>query len=184
MAAFPSWFAWVYSWLNRSTKVDQALIDLAELQPDDRALDVGCGPGVAVAEAAKHIDAARISAVDPTATFVDMVRKRVPGAEVREAVAESLPFDDETFTVIWSLASLHHWEDRDAGLKEVAAKLAPGGRLLLMERRLKKPGHGITDLQTAEISTVLRGFGLTVDTVEVRAGRRAMRVVRAVKSGG
>lgn len=183
MTAFSNLGAKLYGWLFRNPKSNTAIVDVADLTPNDRALDVGCGPGAAVELAARRIGAERVSAVDPTPKFVEMVRKRVPGVDVRLSGVESLPFDDETFTAIWTVASMHHWEDRDIGLKEISAKLAPGGRALIAERLLKKPGHGITEPQTEEVSALLRDLGFaSTEVIDVPIGLRAkLRVLKALR---
>lgn len=180
MSAFGRAGAWLYGLVNRHRESNNVVVDLAELGPDDRALEVGCGPGASVELAARRIGADRVAAVDPTPTFVTMVRKRVPGADVRLAGAEDIPFPDRSFTVVWSLASMHHWDDRDAGLATITAKLAASGRLLLAERLLDKEGHGITAEQLDEVTAHLRTLGYaTVDTVERRVGRKTIVVIRA-----
>ncbi|WP_129668037.1 class I SAM-dependent methyltransferase [Phytoactinopolyspora endophytica] len=170
----------IYGWLYGRSKSNGIVVDAAELSADDRALEVGCGPGAAVALVAENIGADRVAAVDPSATFVDMVRKRVPGVDARVGSAENLPFDDGTFTVIFSLASMHHWPDRDAGLTSLTAKLAPSGRLLIAERLLKKPGHGITAEQASEVVTRLSDLGHTdVRTIQCPYGRKTMMLIHA-----
>lgn len=171
MLKFGALSARVYSWLYRSSPSNRIVVDLLDLRADDRVLEVGCGPGTAVALAAERIGPDRVAAVDPSPTFVELAGRRVAGADIRVGTAEKLPFDDGTFTAIWSIASMHHWEDRDAGLAEQTAKLAPGGRLLLAERLLPKPGHGITADQTADVLAALKRLGYT----DVRTTRHANR---------
>jgi SAM-dependent methyltransferase len=170
----------IYGLLHRRSPGNRIVVDLAELKSDDYALEVGCGPGTALALAAERIGADRVAAVDPSPTFVSMVRNRIPGADVRVAGAEDLPFDDDSFTVIWAIASMHHWTDRDAGLATLTAKLAPGGRLLLAERLLDVPGHGITTEQLGEVTAKLADLGHTdIRTVERRSKRRTIMIIRS-----
>ncbi|GAB3397007.1 class I SAM-dependent methyltransferase [Humibacter soli] len=182
-------FGWLasraYALFSRNPSSARAVIELAELQPDDRVLEVGCGAGGAVDLAAQRIGADRIAAVDPSSTFVTMVRKRVPGADVRVAAAENLPFDDDSFTVIYSIASMHHWDNRTQGLAAIARKLAPGGRLLIAEQTLTEPGHGITPAQTRVVVADLEQHGLTnVRTSQHPAGRRRLTVITATQPLG
>jgi ubiquinone/menaquinone biosynthesis C-methylase UbiE len=65
--------------------------------------------------------------------------------------AEALSLPDESASVVWSIASVHHWADLDAGLRGEARRvLRPAGRLVAIERRTQ-PGarghasHGWTD---------------------------------------
>ncbi|TDE10405.1 class I SAM-dependent methyltransferase [Jiangella asiatica] len=178
MSGFGAITARFYAWFNRNPPSNRIVIDVAELGPDDRVLEVGCGPGAALELAASRIGAERVAAVDPSPTFAAMVAKRVPGADVRVAGAEDVPFDDGAFTVIYTIMSMHHWDDRDDGLATLTAKLAPGGRLLLAERLLEKPGHGITPAQIAAVEARLGELGQTgVHTVRRPDRRKTLAVV-------
>ena len=185
MAGFGPLASRVYALFTRNPSTAPAIVELSELRADDHVLEVGCGAGAGVVLVAQRIGADRTAAVDPSPTFVTAVRKRVPGADVRISGAEDLPFDDGSFTVIYSIASMHHWDDRSQGLATIVAKLAPGGRLLIAERALTSPGHGITDRQAQVVIADLERLGLTeVHAREHSAGRRRMTVITASKPAG
>jgi ABC-type multidrug transport system ATPase subunit len=60
--------------------------------------------------------------------------------------------------------------------------LAPGGRMLIAERLLKKPGHGITPEQLADVETELTDLGqIGVHTVERKAGPRQLAIIRSTR---
>jgi SAM-dependent methyltransferase len=182
MRSFGAISARIYRLFNRDPESNRIVVDLLGLTPDDRVLEIGCGPGAAIEHAARRIGADRVAAVEPSATFVDMARKRVPGADIRVGSATDIPFDDGSFDVIWSIASMHHWPERDPGLAAQSAKLAPGGRLVVAERLLDKPGHGITPEQTKDVVAYLEGLGHD----EVRAytrpnGKKTIQLIEARK---
>ncbi len=173
----------LYALFNRNPESNRIVVDSLGLTPEDRALEVGCGAGAATELAAQRIGADRVAAVEPSSTFVDMVRKRVPGADIRVGSATEIPFDDGTFTVIWSIASMHHWPEREPGLAAQTAKVTPGGRLVIAERLLDKPGHGITAAQTAEVTSYLE----SLDHAEVRTftrvnGKKTIQLIEATRS--
>lgn len=182
MAGFGKIMSRVYAVFTRNPSTAATTVDEARLRPEDRVLEIGCGAGGAVDLVAQRIGADRVCAVDPSPTFVEMVRKRVPGADIRAAGAEDVPFDDGGFTVVFSIASMHHWDDRAAGLATAVAKLTPGGRLLIAERLLNQPGHGITPDQIAEVERALTDLGQTdVHTVERTAGRRRLAILLSTR---
>jgi SAM-dependent methyltransferase len=49
-------------------------------------------------------------------------------------VAEQIGYPDETFDLIVSTTSFDHWSDQQAGLRECARVLRPGGWLLLVDQ--------------------------------------------------
>ncbi len=58
-------------------------------------------------------------AVDPSAPFVDACRERFPGVDVRQGVAEALPFDDDGFDVAGACLVVHFMTDPVAGVGEM-----------------------------------------------------------------
>jgi SAM-dependent methyltransferase len=101
--------------------------DLAGVSPGQRVLDVGCGPGALTAELVRRQGAARVSAVDPSESFVAAVRQRLPGVDVRLAAAEELPFPDGSFGVVLAQLVVHFMADPVAGLREMGRVAGPGG---------------------------------------------------------
>ena len=177
--------AWLYSLFNRNPESNVAIVRLASPTADDRFLDIGCGPGAALENAAAT--GAQVAGVDPSQSMVDRASKRVPDADVRVASAEDLPFPDDSFTVVVNVASFHHWADRDAGLREILRVLAPGGRLHIMEGVIKdgKDGHGLNsgDLESLQARFLELGYAsTTVDTVKT-GWRHRYYVVTGVASG-
>ncbi|MDX6551591.1 MAG: hypothetical protein QOH74_79, partial [Gaiellales bacterium] len=74
-----------------------AFADAAGIHGRARLLDVGAGPGGLTRELARRAGAGNITAIDPSPPFVAACRKRNPGVQVHQGVAEQLPFPDATF---------------------------------------------------------------------------------------
>jgi SAM-dependent methyltransferase len=100
------------------------VLDLAAGQ---RALDVGCGPGALTARLVEVLGVESVAAVDPSASFVEAARERFPGADVREAFAENLPFADDSFDIAAAELVVHFMPDPVAGIAEMARVTRTGG---------------------------------------------------------
>ena len=146
----------------------------------DRVVDVGCGPGTAARFAAGR--GARVTGVDPAGVMLRLARRLTRGrtnVEFVEGSAESLPVPDASVDVVWTIASVHHWRDVEAGLTEVRRVLGPGGRFLAAERRIR-PGatglasHGWTDDQAAVFAGMCRDHGFD----DVRTERHTVHLWR------
>jgi SAM-dependent methyltransferase len=101
--------------------------DLADVRAGQRALDVGCGPGALTAQLVDRLGARAVSAVDPSAPFVETIHSRFPEVDVRSGSAEQLPFPDDTFDVTLAQLVVHFMTDPVAGLAEMARVTRPDG---------------------------------------------------------
>ena len=68
-----------------------------------------------------------VAAVDPSEPFVEMCRRRVPGADVRVGTAEKLPDFGARFDVVMSQLVVNFMTDAAAGIRAMRAAARPGG---------------------------------------------------------
>ena len=94
------------------------------------ALDVGCGAGL-LAEPLARLGA-RVTAVDAAVELVDVAREHAAGQglkiDYRHAAVEDL---GGQFDLITSMEVIEHVADPRAFLESLAARLAPGGLMIL-----------------------------------------------------
>jgi SAM-dependent methyltransferase len=102
-------------------------VDVADVTPGMRLLDVGCGPGALTRLLVDRVGASAVSAVDPSDAFVEAARTRLPGVDVRRATAEELPYADGTFDAALAQLVVHFMTDPVAGLREMARVTRPDG---------------------------------------------------------
>ena len=155
---------------------------LSGIGSGDVLVDIGCGPGVAARHAARL--GAIVTGVDPAPVMLRAARRLTRRSEdVRyvEGVAEALPATDGSASVVWSIATVHHWADLDAGLREARRVLRGGGRLVVIERQTL-PGarghasHGWIDSQAEAFADRCRDHGFLDVRVERNASRRRSTV--------
>ncbi len=105
----------------------RALIAAAGVQPGQRALDVGCGPGALTAELVALLDADQVTAIEPSEPFVEACRARLPGVRVELGPAEALPFEDAAFDHALAQLVVNFMADAPAGVREMKRVTRPGG---------------------------------------------------------
>jgi cyclopropane fatty-acyl-phospholipid synthase-like methyltransferase len=114
------------------------VVDLLDVQPDDRVLEIGCGHGVAVSLVCERLDGGRIVAVDRSAKMVAASTQRnrrwieAGRAEVREGSFERLDFGEERFDKIFAVHVVA--VAREPGLSIARGLLTPGGVLSLFNQ--------------------------------------------------
>ena len=143
----------------------EPLLDELKLSKGDRVLDVGTGPGLVAAVAAKR--GANPIGLDFSETMLTEARRVYPDIEFRAGSGEALPFGDNAFDVVVGNFVLHHSGAPDKVMTEAFRVLHPGGRM------------GFT--VWADPSK-LEAFGLFFAAVEEHAGGLSFRTARCLGS--
>lgn len=113
------------------------VVSLLDVGPADRVLEVGCGPGVALAEAARRATGGYVLGLDRSAVMVGQARRRNRAAiaagivDVRLGSAEALLDFDEPFDRILAVNSLGFWRDPVARLEDLRKRLRSGGTIAI-----------------------------------------------------
>ena len=176
--------------------VSRWVADLLAPAAGERILDLGCGPGVLLSLAAATVGEGRAVGVDVSQVMVAQARRRnrsairAGRAEVQEAVAESLPFPEAHFDAVSSVNSLQHWGDVEAGLREIARVMRPGGRLCLVLRmrvadasRLDRRSFGSTQERVGSLASRLAELGFSdVEILECDIAGERQSAIRATRT--
>src|SRR5207244_5874484 len=112
--------------LGRAAAMREQTVELAELRPGERALEVGCGTGEVAQRARVGVGAdGHVSGIDPSADMIGVAQRKATRAgldiDYRVGAIEALPYADASFDVVLSSLMMHHLPDalKSAGLAEV-----------------------------------------------------------------
>lgn len=130
---------------GRRRAILEATLIAADLQSGDRLVDVGCGTGE-LALAAAYLLASgdrnaqvKVTGIDATPGMIEIARGRArefrSAARFDVAIAEALPFPDESMDAVTSTFFFHHLptDVKRQAMREMWRVLAPGGRLIVTD---------------------------------------------------
>jgi SAM-dependent methyltransferase len=173
--------------------------------PRGDGLDVGCGTGVLAERLA--VAGYEMVGVDPSAGMLEILEARTPLVRPVHASGTSLPFDDDSFDLVVTVAVMHHIADPDdvrQTLAEMVRVVKPAGRVVVWDHNPRNPYWGRWMARVpqdtgeerlipeAEVITGLRAaggqilqstqLGAVPDFTPPRAIRRAAALERAIEA--
>ncbi len=161
------------------------LLAFVGLREGERVLEVGCGPGIVLEQAAKT--AGLLVGVDVSPRMLAEAARRARMAHVLRAMVERLPLREAAFDLVYSRSVLHHVLSPAKMVAEMARVVRRGGRVALNDsvtsenpiearnhnrvERLRDPGHGRM-VPPSELKQLFGDAGLRIATVRARRYER------------
>ena len=128
---------WVMTHRSSNRRRNQWVVSLLDVQPADRVLEVGFGPGVAVAELSRRASRGMVMSVDHSEVMLRAATRRNAAAvragrvDLRLGSVEWLPDFGEPLDTILSVNSMGFWTDPVARLCALRGALRTGGRIAI-----------------------------------------------------
>jgi SAM-dependent methyltransferase len=144
------------------------VVSLLDVQPTDQVLEIGFGPGLAIAGLVRA-GAGHVYGLDHSGVMLRQASRRNAAAIragrvtlVRGSVDQIPPALDGPFDAILAVNSLGFWPAQPERLAELRRRLAPGGRIAIVSQP-RCPGATADTSRSAarEIENLLRGAGFT-----------------------
>src|SRR3954451_1037080 len=165
---------WVFAHRPSNRQRNRWVVSLLGVQPTDRVLEIGFGPGVAVAELVRA-GAGHVYGADHSPVMLRQASRRNAAAiqagrgTLVNAPADRLPAALEgPFDAILPVNSLGFWPAPAERLAELRRRLAPGGRIAIASQP-RCPGATADTARRAasEIENLLRNAGFTQLRTEI-----------------
>ena len=136
--------------LKACANLNDIMVGKSLIDKESNVLDLGCGNGN-TATWLSTSRGCRVTGVDLSGVRIANAKEalRTQPSEIQarlafeKASATNLPFENETFTHVWSQATIYHVHDKESALREAYRVLATGGTLVFDD--LTKPSREISD---------------------------------------
>ena len=122
--------------MNRhNAKMNAFALELLELTPADRVLEIGFGGGVTLPTLIER--AGFVAGIDRSHVMAERAKAMYAGvvaagrAEFREGTVEALPFEVKSFDKVCTVNTIYFWRSLEAGFAEIHRVLTPGGRAVV-----------------------------------------------------
>lgn len=160
----------VAGWImgRRSSNVARSrwAVQLLDVRPTDRVIELGCGPGVAIAALATRATRGLVVGVDHSQVMIGQARRRsraaVRAGRVRliNTSVASLSISGGPFDAALAVNTVGMWPDPPERLRELGRLLRPGGRIALVSQP-RCPGATAATSRAAadELAALLTGAG-------------------------
>ena len=167
--SFAGWLVgWEMALRSSNRKRNVWAVGLLGVEPTDRVLEIGFGPGIAIRELSRRATHGLVCGVDHSEIMVRQATKRNREAvrsgrvDLRCGSAEHLPAFEEPFDKILAVNNMGMWREPDERLKELYSLMRPGGRIAIVSQP-RCPGATAETTVAAgrEIGTRLTGAGFT-----------------------
>lgn len=160
--------------LNRANlALNLHMVGALELPAGAEVLEIGFGGGVGLGLILKHAPEARVTGVERAADMVAGARRRFADElragrlVVASGSVDRLPFVDASFDAACTANCVYFWPDLDAGLRELARVLRPGGQLILAVNAPEAliaagfAAQGLNTLSAEELAARMRQCGFS-----------------------
>ena len=158
---------WIMSWRSSNVARNRWAVQLLDVQPNDRVIELGCGPGVAIAALATRATRGLVVGVDHSQVMIRQARRRNRAAikagrvHLIHAPVESLAINDGQFDAALAVNTVGMWPEPTARLRELARLLRPGGRIALVSQPRRPGATAATSVAVAdELAALLAEAGV------------------------
>lgn len=169
---------------------NRATVELMNLQPDSRVLEVGCGPGLALALCAETISDGRIVGLDHSPVMIEQARSRLmeqsqwKSVELLVGGIDCLDDWVGAFDRVYSLNVIQFIDDKSGYFRRAISVLDRGGKCFTTyQPRLDNEGQEGACKMAGELAQLMQTSGfIEIGQFSIDAGPTPAFCIHGTKS--
>jgi ubiquinone/menaquinone biosynthesis C-methylase UbiE len=121
------------------SKINKRLIELANLNGNEKVLDIGCGPGNLDLMITENFGKDCVYGIDIAPKMIRMAKKKAKersyNIDYRIGSSTMLPYKNNEFNIVYTCLFYHHlnYKEKDKTLKEIHRVLKDNGKYVCLE---------------------------------------------------
>jgi SAM-dependent methyltransferase len=165
---------WIMAYRLSNRRRNRWVVSLLDVQPTDRVLEIGYGPGIAIQALSRLTTRGAVFGIDHSEVMLRQARRRNAAAiragrvDLRCGSVDHLPAFGPPLDKIVAVNSMGFWPDAPTRLRELRTILRAGGQIAVASQPRCPGATQATSAQAAvEIETVLNNAGFCGTRVEI-----------------
>ena len=167
--------------MNRiNAGINKMTIQLLEIKPSDRVLEIGFGGGSALEEVAGLLQNGLVCGIEISDAMLKRARKTFDNPinqgkmELREGNSAKIPYEAGFFDKVYAINCIYFWPDPMVHLKEIHRVLKDGGKVILSLRPIEDldkfppARHGFILYSDIQLQNLLSEAGFSDIRIEHR----------------
>ena len=155
-------------------EMNQIGLDLLEIQPNDKILEVGFGQGKTISKGCARIENGMFAGIEISKTMVSVAEKynkrliEKEKVELKLAGVDSIPYIDNYFDKVLTVHTIYFWKDPSKSINELHRVMKPGARLVIGFRfdsnaKQSFPSEVYTFFPEDEVSSMVKEAGFSIN---------------------
>ena len=175
----------IAAFMNRQTAgINDTTIQLLEISPTDRTLDIGFGGGSAISKVAELAPDGLVVGIDISKAMLKRGRNKFRElisrgkVELKEGSAAKIPYENAWFDKVYTVNTIYFWPDPAAGLKEILRVMKKGATFVLTfftekaVERIHGSRYGFTIYSEGQLRALFDEAGFINFRIEHREHKR------------
>lgn len=157
---------------------NRMMVELLEVRPEDRVLEIGFGPGTVLKMLAGRASAGFVAGIEQSDEMIRAATRRNRDSiqrgrvELKPGTVSAIPYEDNRFDKVCTANTIYFWPEPERDAAEIRRVMRPGGTVVVCFRGEppagKRPTRSLPPYPVAAVVETMEHAGFSDVHSEVR----------------